>query len=91
MKLKHEWARTFNWDCIVLDEYHYGAWRENAKELIGATSDLKSEETDLRNEIENPDYFDEALMPITSRHYLYLSGTPFRAIASGEFIARECR
>jgi len=25
-------------------------------------------------------------MPITTSHYLYLSGTPFRAIASGEFI-----
>jgi len=26
------------------------------------------------------------MMPITTNHYLYLSGTPFRAIASGEFI-----
>ena len=25
-------------------------------------------------------------MPITSRHYLYLSGTPFRALNSGEFL-----
>jgi len=30
--------------------------------------------------------FDEAIMPITTGAYLYLSGTPFRAIASGEFI-----
>ena len=82
MRLKHEWARGFNWDCIVLDEYHYGAWRENAKELIGISEDLGSE-------IENPDYFDEDLIPITSRHYLYLSGTPFRAIASGEFIEEQ--
>lgn len=82
MKLKHEWAREFNWDCIVLDEYHYGAWRENARELIGASEDLGGE-------IENPDYFDEDLIPITSNHYLYLSGTPFRAIASGEFIEEQ--
>lgn len=40
-------------------------------------------------EIENPDYFDEELIPITSKHYLYLSGTPFRAIASGEFIEEQ--
>ena len=83
MKLKHEWARAFNWDCIVLDEYHYGAWRENARELIGTNDELDREET------VNPDYFDEDLMPITSRHYLYLSGTPFRAIASGEFIEEQ--
>ncbi|MBR6828393.1 MAG: GIY-YIG nuclease family protein, partial [Prevotella sp.] len=82
MKLKHEWARAFNWDCIVLDEYHYGAWRENAKDLIGVSEDLGSE-------MANPDYFDEDMIPITANHYLYLSGTPFRAIASGEFIEEQ--
>jgi hypothetical protein len=35
---------------------------------------------------EGLEYFDEGTMPITTSHYLYLSGTPFRAIASGEFI-----
>jgi len=33
--------------------------------------------------------FDEAIMPITTGAYLYLSGTPFRAIASGEFIEEQ--
>lgn len=28
-------------------------------------------------------------MPITTDHYLYLSGTPFRAIADGEFIEEQ--
>lgn len=28
-------------------------------------------------------------MPITTAHYLYLSGTPFRAISSGEFIEEQ--
>src|SRR5690606_12792836 len=40
-------------------------------------------------EIENPDYFDEELLPIKTNHYLYLSGTPFRAIGSGEFIEEQ--
>ena len=35
------------------------------------------------------DYFDESIMPITTGAYLYLSGTPFRAIASGEFIEEQ--
>lgn len=82
MKAKHEWTRGFNWDCVVLDEYHFGAWREDAQELIGSHEDMKKE-------MENPDYFDEDLMPITARHYLYLSGTPFRALASGDFIEDE--
>jgi hypothetical protein len=31
----------------------------------------------------------EDLIPITTNHYLYLSGTPFRAIGSGEFIEEQ--
>ena len=96
MKAKHEWTRAFNWDCVVLDEYHFGAWREEAQELIGSREDIKVQkkamvesEKELSQEIENPDYFDEDMMPITARHYLYLSGTPFRALASGDFIEDE--
>jgi len=33
--------------------------------------------------------FDEDILPITTKHYLYLSGTPFRAIESGEFIEEQ--
>lgn len=40
IKPKNEWVHTINWDCVVLDEYHYGAWRENAKELFEA-EDIK--------------------------------------------------
>ena len=74
-----------NWDCVILDEYHYGAWRENAKELF---------ENEDRREVEASegkarDYYDESVMPITTNAYLYLSGTPFRAINSGEFIEEE--
>ncbi len=28
-------------------------------------------------------------MPISTNHYVYLSGTPFRAISSGEFIEEQ--
>jgi hypothetical protein len=30
--------------------------------------------------------YNETFLPITAGYYLYLSGTPFRAINSGEFI-----
>lgn len=85
IKTKNEWVHSLNWDCVVFDEYHYGAWRENAKELF---------EAEDKNEIEygegvGIDYFDEDVMPITTGAYLYLSGTPFRAIESGEFIEEQ--
>jgi hypothetical protein len=68
-----------------LDEYHYGAWRENAKDLFEA----EEKEEQKFGEGEGIEYFDESSMPITTRAYLYLSGTPFRAIASGEFIEEQ--
>ena len=85
IKTKNEWVHATNWDCVILDEYHYGSWRENAKELFEA-EDKKEIEFGEGVGIE---YFDEEIMPITTNAYLYLSGTPFRAIASGEFIEEQ--
>lgn len=85
IKAKNEWVHATNWDCVIFDEYHYGAWRENAKELFEAEGKKELE----FGEGEGIDYFDEEEMPITTNHYLYLSGTPFRAIASGEFIEEQ--
>ena len=85
IKTKNEWVHTTNWDCVILDEYHYGAWRENAKELF-ESEDKKEVEFGEGEGIED---FDEEIMPITTDGYLYLSGTPFRAIASGEFIEEQ--
>ena len=85
IKAKNEWVHTTHWDCVVFDEYHYGAWRESAKELFEAEDkkEIKFAEG------EGMEYFDEEVMPITTNSYLYLSGTPFRAIGSGEFIEEQ--
>ena len=85
IKTKNEWVHSTHWDCVILDEYHYGAWRENAKELF------ESEDEKERRfaEGEGIEDFDEDVIPITTDGYLYLSGTPFRAIASGEFIEEQ--
>ncbi|MBL7076261.1 MAG: GIY-YIG nuclease family protein [Kiritimatiellae bacterium] len=85
IKTKNEWVHATNWDCVILDEYHYGAWREGAKELFEA-EDAKEV---AFGEGEGMQYYDEQIMPITTDAYLYLSGTPFRAIASGEFIEEQ--
>ncbi|MGV0953792.1 MAG: GIY-YIG nuclease family protein [Fluviibacter sp.] len=85
IKAKNEWVHATNWDCVVFDEYHYGAWRENAKDLFEA-EDKRERQAE---EGEGIEFFDEEIMPITTEAYLYLSGTPFRAIASGEFIEEQ--
>ncbi|MDP8268324.1 MAG: GIY-YIG nuclease family protein [Candidatus Tenebribacter davisii] len=83
IKSKNEWVHCTNWDCVIFDEYHYGAWRDNAKELF------EREDSELAMEMGNIKEFDEGILPITTDHYLYLSGTPFRAIESGEFIEEQ--
>lgn len=87
IKAKNEFIHTTNWDIIVFDEYHFGAWRENAKNLF-EKFDEENDDFDLekyqREEAGNA--INETFLPITSMHYLYLSGTPFRALNSGEFL-----
>ena len=85
IKTKNEWVHATNWDCVMLDEYHFGSWRENAKDLFEAEGKKELE----FGEGEGIEDFDEELMPITTNAYLYLSGTPFRAIGSGEFIEEQ--
>ena len=85
IKAQNEWVHATNWDCVVFDEYHYGAWRDTAKELFEAEDKKEL----IAAEGEAMAYFDEGNMPITTRAYLYLSGTPFRAISSGEFIEEQ--
>jgi len=91
IKSKNEWVHTTHWDCVILDEYHYGAWRENARELFEA-EDVKEVAFGVGQGAEflkERDEEIEDIMPITTNGYLYLSGTPFRAIASGEFIEEQ--
>lgn len=95
IKAKNEWVHATVWDCIIFDEYHFGAWRENAKDLFG--KDLEAEkEIESFRKIEKEGFSEEdkiehleEIMPISTNHYLYLSGTPFRAINSGEFIEEQ--
>ena len=90
VKTKNEWVHKTKWDCVILDEYHYGAWRELAKNLFDEEKEIiiEQKEYDAPEEQDKIDYL-ENVMPIKTGGYLYLSGTPFRAIISGEFIEEQ--
>lgn len=90
IKTRNEWVHLTNWDCVIFDEYHYGAWREKAKDLF-ESEDKKEIEFAQGEGLEffEKGNFDEEIIPITTNAYLYLSGTPFRAINSGEFIEEQ--
>ncbi len=88
IKAKNEFIHETNWDLVIFDEYHFGAWRENAKKLFENPDEEENADFDVekykRDEADNA--YNESFLPITTSHYLFLSGTPFRAINSGEFI-----
>lgn len=96
IKAKNEWLHTVNWDLVVFDEYHFGAWRETAKELFeGEEEAVAKKETkleyaagleDVNEDLTELSAKETEFLPITTKAYLYLSGTPFKALATGEFI-----
>ena len=97
IKPKNEWVHCINWDLIVLDEYHFGAWNDNAKSLLDLgdvdAKKRQTEEDEVMSEsgidVESGRAWDDEDVPITGNHYLYLSGTPFRALATGEFMENQ--
>lgn len=91
IKARNEWVHEINWDLVIFDEYHFGAWRDNAKGLFENEDEDSYDELDVEEykKEEAGDAINESFLPITTSYYLYLSGTPFRALNSGEFIEEQ--
>ncbi len=104
IKARNEWIHEINWDLVIFDEYHFGAWRDSAKELFegeeeaiarseALLSAATKKEIEKVNEkaadLQQPLESEADFLPITTRAYLYLSGTPFRQIQTGEFIEEQ--
>lgn len=91
IKTKNEFIHTTNWDLVIFDEYHFGAWKERAKELFEKENEEEAVDFDAekyqKDEANNA--INESWLPISTKYYLFLSGTPFRAINTGEFIEEQ--
>ncbi len=90
------------WDAVVVDEYHFGAWRDAARSIyVGEVDGITGEKTEgdkTETKIaETPDLDEgfvegieqELAKSLKVNHYLYLSGTPFRALTEGEFLENQ--
>ena len=91
IKTKNEFIHATNWDLVIFDEYHFGAWKERAKELFEKEDEESAVDFDAekyKNDEAN-NAINESWLPISTRYYLFLSGTPFRAINNGEFIEEQ--
>jgi hypothetical protein len=99
IKPKNEWLHILNWDLVIFDEYHFGAWRETAKELFEGEEDAVARKEakleyaagleDVNEDLSELSEKESEFLPITTKAYLYLSGTPFKALATGEFIEEQ--
>lgn len=81
IKTKNEFIHATNWDLVIFDEYHFGAWKERAKELFEKEDEESAVDFDAekykKDEANNA--INESWLPISTKYYLFLSGTPFRA------------
>ena len=99
IKPKNEWLHKVKWDLVVFDEYHFGAWRETAKELFEGEEEAVAKKEakleyatgleEVNEDLSELSEKETEFLPITTKAYLYLSGTPFRALATGEFIEEQ--
>jgi hypothetical protein len=98
IKAKHEKLFETHWDLVVIDEFHYGAGTKKAKDMLAEQAETKKELEELEKELlyaEEDDEIKEQEVSeaidsvveksITSDYRLYLSGTPFKAMADARF------
>ena len=92
-KYKNEYIHLIEWDVVVIDEYHFGAWRDAARSIyVGDREEGIEGDRSEKRALDMPDLEEgftddlEEFMPLAVQHYLYLSGTPFRALTEGEFL-----
>jgi hypothetical protein len=95
-KIKNTALYVEDWDAVVIDEYHFGAWRDAAKSLYVTDKEESIEgDSSEKDAVETPDLDEdftadvESALELTVHNYLYLSGTPFRALLQGEFLENE--
>jgi hypothetical protein len=88
-KARNEILHDTQWDCIIIDEFHFGASTAIAKELYDP-QDIEavelarhligiSGEDETETDVEGP------RLQLKSKFQLHLSGTPFKALTSGDY------
>lgn len=80
IKVKNQLIHDTDWDLVILDEYHFGAWNDSSQSEFDGyeTGFVRSSEDELLSD-------NGYQLPIKYKCMLCLSGTPFRALMSGEF------
>ena len=85
VKTKIQQLQNINWDLVILDEYHFGAWNQKTQTTIKIKEE-KSEDLDseYQEQLKKAGNIIEKFK-INTRQTICLSGTPFKSLAKGEF------
>jgi hypothetical protein len=88
-KEAHKFLNETSWDLCILDEYHFGSHREKARAKVQGEYDSPLDELVFSDDSEAKEFddlgFSEDTVSLQVDNYLYLSGTPFRQLANGDF------
>ncbi len=82
------------WDLLIIDEFHYGSSTKKAQETIYETEGKEITEDQIKEELlsdEKDEEIDNEIVEklekkIKSKYKLFLSGTPFKALADDRFL-----
>lgn len=85
VKVKIQQLQDIDWDLVILDEYHFGAWNQKTQgTLKNKEEKIEDIDSDYQNQLkQNKDIIKK--FNIRTEKTICLSGTPFKALAKGEF------
>ncbi|WP_194421207.1 GIY-YIG nuclease family protein [Microbacterium abyssi] len=90
-KPRNETLHIVDWDCIVIDEFHFGASTAAAREVYdpqdsaeAALAQLFERASDESSDTD-ADVVPELDYGLKTKYHLHLSGTPFKAITNGDY------
>lgn len=90
-KERNETLHIVDWDCIVIDEFHFGASTASAREVYdpqdkaeAALAQMFLKASDQSSDTD-ADVVPELDYGLKTKYHLHLSGTPFKALTNGEY------
>lgn len=90
-KPRNETLHIVDWDCIVIDEFHFGASTAAAREVYDPQDKAEAEIAQMflkaadESSENDADVVIEPDFGLTTKYHLHLSGTPFKAITNGDY------
>lgn len=77
--------QNIDWDLVILDEYHFGAWNQRTQGTLKVKEEKSEDlETEYQEQLKKTKDIIQKFN-IKTTQTICLSGTPFKALARGEF------